>query len=332
MAASCQILEPSDETLNFCARTLGNGRLVAVPTETVYGLAANALDELAVRRIFEVKGRPFVDPLIVHLQDASMAESCACLNSRFHTLAKHFWPGPLTVLLHKRPKIPSIVTAGLPGVALRVPSHPVLQELLSRIDFPLAAPSANPFGYVSPTRPEHVRRTLGDRLSCVLDGGPCPHGLESTIVDLRNETKPAILRHGPLEKTRIEELLQHPLDDLSGYNSAGAQCSPGRLKKHYSPKTNIRLLEHGTSSEALNKRPPNADNAYILCRRPKVEADTSHVFWLSEDGDLATMAHNLFDLIQRLDDVGYKRLHLEEAPEEGIGRAINDRLRRAAAQ
>ncbi len=202
-----RILPFSEASLHLVCQALLEGFLVSIPTETVYGLAANALDPKAVREIFEVKGRPFIDPLIVHIASPAQAERFAYTNVLFHKIAHQFWPGPLTVVLSKKRIISDLVTAGQSTVALRCPGHPIMQAVLQKTELPLAAPSANPFGYISPTQPEHVSCIQDPKLKYILDGGPCEHGLESTIVDISDLNFVKILRPGPISRESIEACL-----------------------------------------------------------------------------------------------------------------------------
>ena len=304
-----------------------------MPTETVYGLAGNALDLNSVRKIFEVKGRPLIDPLIVHFSNLEAAEPHIESNDCVRRLAEAFWPGPLTMVVPKKNSIADIVTAGLPSVAIRVPRHPVFRQILERIDFPLAAPSANPFGYVSPTLAKHVQQTLGSRIKAILDGGPSELGLESTIIDLRNPEQPVILRHGPITESQISEVLQMQLTrHVDQANNEAAQSAPGLLTKHYSPKAKVRLLPHGDTRPLSEHTEPNASTTLVLNQKPSWYTTQHNIFWLSESGDLSEIAHNLFELIQRLDQQDVQQILIEQAPEQGIGQAINDRLRRAAAK
>ena len=302
-----------------------------MPTETVYGLAGNALNEASVRKIFAVKGRPLIDPLIVHFSNLESAEAHIKSNDSVRLLAAAFWPGPLTMVVPKKSSIPDIVTAGLASVAIRVPQHPAFRSILARLDFPLAAPSANPFGYVSPTRANHVAHTLGSRIQAVLDGGPCNFGLESTIIDLRNPEAPTILRHGPITEAQINETLNVKVASKTAATDDGsAQSAPGLLTKHYSPNTKATLLPHGEAT-TLNTAP--APSIAMVCnQKPDWHTGQPNIFWLSEDGDLKEIAHNLFELIQRLDQQDYEQMWIELANEAGLGQAINDRLRRAAAK
>ena len=320
---NCKILEPTKINLSHCANFLRRGELLGVPTETVYGLAGNALCDSTVRKIFGVKGRPFIDPLIVHFASIEEAILHADFNDQALALAKQFWPGALTLVLTKKSSIPDIVTAGLSSVAIRLPEHIVFRRLLEQVDFPLAAPSANPFGYVSPTRAMHVKTTMGDQISAVLDGGPCEHGLESTIVDLRNSNDPVILRPGPISPSKLDIKIAEA-SCISSDESA--QAAPGMLTQHYSPKARIKLFPHGTSADSSN-----SGDAIVYNSKPEKKAIQAHTYWFSENGDLREIAHNLFMLLQKLDRAGYKQLLVECAEQTDIGIAINDRLRRSAA-
>jgi L-threonylcarbamoyladenylate synthase len=327
MNHTCKILSPSTEHLGLCADLLREGEVIGVPTETVYGLAGNALNEFSVRKIFEVKGRPLIDPLIIHFSCIADAEAHVEFNERARELAARFWPGPLTLILPKKPSISDLVTAGLPSAAVRVPAHPIFRKLLQRVEFPLAAPSANPFGYVSPTLATHVYDTLGNRILAVLDGGACDHGVESTIVDLRDPDAPKILRPGPISAEELD--IQQTENNTSGspQSSTHAQTAPGMLTQHYSPKTPITLFESGTIAQEVH-----TNEAVIYNTKPNDPKPLTNIFWLSESGELTEIAHNLFMLIQKLDAENYTRLHVERASNQGIGIAINDRLSRAAAK
>jgi L-threonylcarbamoyladenylate synthase len=325
MPEHCKILAPNETNLDRVADLLRGGAVVGMPTETVYGLAGNALSEPAVRRIFEVKGRPLIDPLIVHFSSIEAAGAHVELNERARELAARFWPGALTLVLPKKPSIADLVTAGLPSVAIRVPGHPIFRSLLERLDFPLAAPSANPFGYVSPTLAAHVQTTLGERIPAVLDGGAAEHGVESTIVDLRDPKAPRILRPGPIS---AEDLGIEPAHTIGAPASSdgSAQAAPGMLSQHYSPHTPIALFDHGAQPDAVAP-----SEALLFNMKPSGHL-SENTFWLSESGDPREIAHNLFMLIQKLDGMGYSQLRVERAAHTGIGVAINDRLGRAAAK
>jgi L-threonylcarbamoyladenylate synthase len=236
-AAPAKIYRGSPRNLAALARRLRVGELVAVPTETVYGLAADAGNARACRAIFRAKGRPATDPLIVHIHSMAELGELAVPNTPARLLAAAFWPGPLTLVLPKRASVPDVVTAGRRSVAIRMPRHPLLRRLLKLTGRPLAAPSANPFGYVSPTTAEHVRSGLGRRIGHILDGGPARVGLESTIVDLRDPKAPRLLRPGMITRRQIEKVLRCKLAGLSGRSAkpGAAQIAPGQLARHYSP-------------------------------------------------------------------------------------------------
>lgn len=324
--------------LEFLAQILRSGGLVAVPTETVYGLAANALDAAACERIFEAKGRPAYDPLIVHVGSRRAADAIAEFNPAAETLAAQFWPGPLTLVLPKRSCIPDVVTSGRPTVAVRVPAHPMMRGLLERCGVPLAAPSANPFGYISPTTAAHVQAGLGDRIGHILDGGPCTVGVESTIVDMRNPADPVVLRPGGVS---LEELaaalgrpvrLHRPATTAAAVESPGAaqaELAPGMLERHYSPSTPLRLRTQPFSADELREPAPAV--ARVCFARPVLGA-APDVRFLSAEGETAEAARGLFSLLRELDRGGFDRIEIEPAPHDGLGVAINDRLRRAAAK
>lgn len=324
MTKRCNILKPTKANRLRCADYLRKGEVVGLPTETVYGLAGNALCETTVRKIFEVKGRPFIDPLIVHFDSLESASQHVDFGELAEELATRFWPGALTMVLPKRDSIPDIVTAGLPSVAIRVPAHPVFRSLLKELDFPLAAPSANPFGYVSPTCAEHVQATLGYRITAVLDGGACLHGVESTIIDLRTPGQPKILRPGPIS---AEELGIPTPTTVATTGKEAARIAPGMLTQHYSPRTPIQLFPHGDQPED-----PAPSAAVLYNSRPATNALHGNLFWLSENGDPVVVAHNLFLLLQKLDAGNYTELYVERAKDNGVGIAVNDRLTRAAAK
>lgn len=336
MRDSASILPPSEETLELCAELLRKDKLVAVPTETVYGLAGNSLRIEAVRKIFEVKGRPLVDPLISHFSHPDAVFEHTKESREARLLAEAFWPGPLTLVLPKKSTIPDIVTAGLPSAGVRVPEHQALRALLSKINFPLAAPSANPFGYVSPTRPSHVAETLGSKISAILDGGPSTHGIESTIVDLRLPESPKILRPGPITKEELERTLGIPVEAITAQQSQeiddSPQSAPGMMTKHYSPRTIVRIIEHGSVSPPTTPLARSNNVAILANKRPSKDAVADHIYWLSEDGALREASQNLFHLLQVLDNGEYDQIDVEAFPDEGIGHALNDRLRRAAAK
>ena len=326
-----EVHRPDPETIAWLADELRAGRLVAVPTETVYGLAAHGLDVAAVRRIFAAKGRPSTDPLILHVATSDAVEAFAELHDTARRLAAAFWPGPLTLVLKKHAVVPDVVTAGLDSVAVRVPAHPVTLELLRAFDGPLAAPSANPFGYVSPTTADHVLANLGSRIDHILDGGPCTVGVESTIVDVRDPERPRLLRPGGVPVERIEAVLGMPVARVEQQASAiTPQIAPGQLSRHYSPRTPVILHAPPLTAEVARALP--AGDAVLFLVRPRDATEAAGWRWLSESGDLDEAARNLYARIRELDELGFAAVHAELAPEGALGSALNDRLRRAAAR
>ena len=310
-------LVPADGAgIREAARALAEGRLVAFPTETVYGLGAVVTDDRAVARIFVAKRRPHHNPLIAHAADRAMAAGFAWLDERAERLADAFWPGPLTLVLPLKTGVPvsPLVTAGLSTVGVRVPAHPVARRLIEETGLPVAAPSANRSGRVSPTTAEHVLRDLGDAVDLVLDAGPCPVGLESTIVDLSEPDRARLLRPGGLSRERIEALIG-PLKGVDG----GPVRAPGLLGRHYAPRRPLRL----------GARRVAADEA-LLAFGPEPPAGARITLNLSPRGDLAEAAANLFAMLRRLDEAEVRAIAVMPIPAEGLGEAINDRLRRAA--
>jgi L-threonylcarbamoyladenylate synthase len=327
---AARIYRGTPRTLIRLARRLRAGELVAVPTETVYGLAANALDARACRKIFSAKGRPTTDPLIVHIHATRQLAELAEVNDAARQLIGKFWPGPLTLVLPKKSIVPAIVSAGLPSVAVRMPSHPLFRKLLKLAGVPLAAPSANPFGYVSPTTAQHVRDGLGRRIRHILDGGPARVGLESTIVDLRDPARPRLLRPGAVTRAELERALGQRVRLIGRDPARGrvreAQVAPGLLARHYSPRTPIVL--HATLAAPSNRAP---DEAWVLAAKPRGPG-APNVFWLDGRGELRGTARQLFATLRRLDDGRFKKIHIALARGGGLAEAINDRLRRAAAR
>jgi len=299
---------------------LMQGELVAIPTETVYGLAGNALNAEAVARIFEVKERPTFDPLIVHVPDwASVGRYASEVPPKAALLAENFWPGPLTLLLPKRQNIPSLVTSGLDTVGLRCPNHPLTRALLQQLDFPLAAPSANPFGYISPTSAAHVNAQLGNRIPYILDGGPCEVGIESTIVGFDGE-QTVVHRLGGITVEQIEEVVGPVSVHI---HSTSNPQAPGQLASHYAPRKPLLL----GSLPALLQAHAHRQVGILSFQTDYRHA---HQVVLSPAGNLREAAQKLFTALRELDGEDVDIILAERVPHEGLGRAINDRLQRAA--
>jgi len=317
-----QVLEASPEAVREAARIIRAGGLVAFPTETVYGLGADATNDLAVAAIFDVKGRPQFNPLIIHVRDEIQAAEIAVFDERAQTLAHKFWPGALTLVLKRRPdaKLSLVATAGLDTVAVRVPAHPVAQALLLEAGVPIAAPSANKSGYISPTLALHVLMQFKDRqgLNLIIDGGACPVGVESTILDLTSTT-PTLLRPGGVALEDLEAVLG-PIEVLEKQGEDGEISAPGQLQSHYAPSIPIRI----------NVKPEERERGESLLTfgpdMPKRAALN-----LSKSGDLREAAANLFIMMRALDMPGIRGIAVVPIPNVGLGRAINDRLNRAAA-
>lgn len=306
---------------------LKSGQLVGIPTETVYGLAGNALDPEAVALIFETKNRPSFDPLILH---TSALERVGDFVENFpeplRDLAEKFWPGPLTLLLPRKSIVPDLVTSGLDRVAVRVPNHPLTARLLTSLEFPLAAPSANPFGYISPTQALHVEAQLGDKIPYILDGGACQVGLESTIVGMEEE-QVVIYRLGGLDISEIEKVVgKVKVKDHSSSNPA----APGQLDSHYAPRKPFILGNIETL--IAQKKAEGVDFAVLSFSESFEGIPRERQIALSQSEDLHEAAQNLFAAMRKLDETDVEVILAELMPETGLGRAINDRLRRAAAK
>ncbi|HEY0864335.1 MAG TPA: L-threonylcarbamoyladenylate synthase [Lacunisphaera sp.] len=316
---------PTPANLRRLAGALQQGELVAIPTETVYGLAAHALDAKACRAIFTAKRRPANDPLIVHVLDLSHAEELADFNPAARRLARRFWPGPLTLVLPKKACVPGIVTSGGPTVAVRAPAHPLARRLLRLAKIPLAAPSANLFGYISPTTAAHVREGLGSRIPHILDGGASTVGVESTVLDMTNPRKPRVLRPGAVTAAQLGKFLRVKVHGAKARGARARQLAPGMLERHYSPRTPLRLGPPAAK--------PPADTAVIWLRRPRGPVP-GNVFWLSERGSLAEVARNLYAVLRRADAARFRQIRVEPLPADvsGLAAALNDRLKRAAAK
>jgi len=341
-APRTRIYRPTPRNLARLARLLRAGELVAVPSETVYGLAANAFDATACEKIFAAKARPKTDPLIVHICELAQLAALAHTGPIAQKLAKAFWPGPLTLVLPKTAAVPSIVTAGRSSVAVRMPQHPRFLELLKTCALPLAAPSANPFGYVSPTSAAHVKAGLGGKIPAILDGGPCSIGLESTILDARDEQSLRILRPGEISAAELSKVAGMPVEDFSPTNGRGGndpapnkgglrpQIAPGLLSRHYSPRARVVLYEKIPPRLASVAKP---DEALLYFQKPPADRirTEAELCWLTANNDQAEAARALFATLRTLDEKGFKTIHAELAPSGPLSTAINDRLRRASA-
>lgn len=312
-----------DKNIEKAARFLRTGETVAIPTETVYGLAANAYDASAVAKIFEAKNRPFFDPLIVHTHALDEVYRLVKeIAPPLLALAQKFWPGPLTLLLPKKDIIPDIVTAGLPNVGIRIPHQAATLELLKQLDFPIAAPSANPFGYVSPTTAQHVYDQLNGKIPYILDGGECKVGLESTIVGMQNNEL-TIFRIGGLSIENIEEIVGKVNVNIHHGDNPAA---PGMLSSHYATHKPIII---GNINENLIKFKANKIGI-ISFKNQFSEIDAKYCFTLSVNGSLNEAAQHLFAAMRALDNSDIEIILTEAFPDEGLGKAINDRLKRAS--
>ncbi len=311
-----------DTDLDLAAELLVDGQCVAIPTETVYGLAANALDKNAAAQIFKIKNRPDFDPLIVHVD--SMFSAMKWVKEFPHKaelLARRFWPGPLTLVLPKKKEIPYEVTAGLETVGLRVPQHDLTIQLLERLNFPLAAPSANPFGYVSPTSADHVFDQLWDKIPYILDGGEAQVGIESTIVGFEDGI-PVIYRKGAVTEEMIAEVCGEVRTQT---HSTSNPKAPGMLTSHYSPNADVEIITRSLRSIRENE-------GYIAWKELPKGMELKNKFILSPNGDLYEAARRLYAGLRLLDRKGLVRIFIELVPESGIGASINDRIRRSAAE
>ena len=324
-----KIKEASLKAITEAAEYITEGKLVAFPTETVYGLGANALDDKAVRKIFEAKGRPTFNPLIVHVPDLESAQELAEFNEIARSVADKFWPGSLTMILPRRKdsSVSEICTAGLDTIALRVPSHPAAQDLLRRAEVPIAAPSANRSGEPSPTAPIHVKDSLGDNVDFILAAGKCTVGLESTVLDV-SVNPPVILRSGGVTKENLQQIIPD-IEYIS--ETTSTPKSPGQTLKHYAPSVPVRLnaidLEEGEALLAFG----STKFIGVKTGGSAASLPESQIRNLSENGDLEEAASHLFAYLRELDQPQHKAIAVMNIPEKGIGVAINDRLYRAAA-
>jgi len=327
-----EVLSASTRDLERAAAALASGSLVAFPTETVYGLGGDAFNTSALAKIFEAKNRPRFDPLIIHIaaldslpRIVDEALLCETVKEKLSLLSDRLWPGPLTIILPKKPELPALATAGLSTAAVRFPSHPVAQKLIHLSTGAIAAPSANPFGYLSPTRAEHVKEQLGNRVDFIIDGGKTQVGLESTVLDL-TRSPATILRPGGTTREAIEALIG-PVDLFSGTPNE-APTSPGQLKSHYAPRTLLILHKRGEMSSIPISH--NEGRLYFSPPENINELPPERTRILSKTGNLGEAASNLFDMLHELDSLCLSPIRAEEAPGSGLGEAINDRLRRAA--
>jgi L-threonylcarbamoyladenylate synthase len=302
---------------------LEQGNVIGIPTETVYGLAGNAFDIEAVTKIFEVKNRPTFDPLIVHTNSVErLKDFVQYLPEKALLLAQKFMPGPLTLLLPKHESIPDLVTSGLDSVAVRIPNHALTLELLANLDFPLAAPSANPFGYISPTSAQHVEQQLGEKIPFILDGGECQIGIESTIIGFENE-EVIVFRKGGLAIEDIEKIVGKVIVNT---HSSSNPKAPGMLKSHYSPKKDLLIFDKKIFDKEIKKE----QIGYLAFQEYNINLPKNNQLILSEAGSYKEAAKNLFAFMRQLDAMEIEKIYVELLPEIDLGRAINDRLRRAA--
>jgi len=315
------IVRPSAETVARAATLIREGRLVGIPTETVYGLAADATNDMAIASLFAAKGRPRFNPLIIHIPDIGAAEAVAAFDDRGRALARRFWPGPLTLVLPRRADcaVSLLACAGLSTIAVRIPDHEVTLALLAAAGRPIAAPSANPSGTVSPTTAAHVAASMGDKVAMILDGGPCRIGVESTVLDL-SEGEACVLRPGAVSGDEIAAVIG-PL----GTAPAGGEArprSPGLALRHYAPSIPLRLNATGK---------PVREREALLAFGARPPAGYAAMKNLSPSGDVQEAAANLFAMLRTLDRAGFGGIAVMPIPETGLGAAINDRLRRAVS-
>ena len=315
----------SGKVIQQAFEILSNGEILAIPSETVYGLGADATSDSAISRIYKIKKRPHINPLILHVSNINMVEQFAETNTLFYSLSKYFWPGPLTILLEKQEHIPDLLTSGLPAVAVRMPNHPLTTALLKQLDFPLAAPSANPFGYVSPTSAQHVEDQLGTKIPYILDGGPCSIGIESTIIGFDEQEKPIIYRLGGKKIEDIEAVVGKVKLKI---NHSSDPMAPGMLKSHYAPSKRVIIGK----LDMLIERFKNQNFGIISFHKKFNEISEEKQIVLSPSKDLSEAARNLFSALRIMDQKNIDLILTEKFPEEGLGAAINDRLKRAASR
>lgn len=325
-----KIYRPTAMNIKRLGAMLAQGKLVGVPAETVYGLAADATNPDACAAIFEAKRRPAYDPLIVHVATIAQAKRLAEWNPVAERLAQQFWPGPLTLVLPKKDNVPDVVTSGLSTVAIRMPSHPLFKQLLRAAAVPLAAPSANPFGYISPTTAEHVREGLDGRIGAILDGGECPVGVESTIVKANVEGKVQLLRPGAISKTAIADSLGYSLGEIKRSRAGSASqkpAAPGQLLRHYSPKKPTKLWKR------FPKHMSDREAWVHFLNAEHGDPSAPHHFFLSRTGRGEDAAKNLYRVLRQLDCGRFEKINLERIPAiNPWAETLNDRMSRAAAR
>jgi L-threonylcarbamoyladenylate synthase len=309
--------------LNEAIEALINEEVIAIPTETVYGLAGNAFSEKALNKIFTLKNRPFYNPLIIHIKSIEYLENVAIeIPEIAMNLANTFWPGPLTLVLKKHPRISDIISAGKDTVAIRLPNHPMALALLEKLDFPLAAPSANPFGSISPTTAEHVLNYFKEEVNVILDGGECENGIESTIIGFDNN-QPLLYRYGSIS---LEEIESHVGKVITLTKNESNPPAPGMISRHYAPKTNTFLTDN--VSELLNSFEGKKIGLLLFNKEIITESDTIQEV-LSEQGEIKEAAKKLYAALHRLDKRNLDVIIAEKFPNNGLGKTINDRLERA---
>jgi L-threonylcarbamoyladenylate synthase len=319
-------VEKIGKSIHITKELLINKELVAIPTETVYGLAANAFEPTAVQKIYEAKKRPSFNPLIIHSHSLSAFEAWGIeIPNLVRQLAEKFSPGPITYVVKASAKIPGIVTAGTGTVGIRIPNHPLTLALLQELDFPLAAPSANPSTYVSPTTAQHVKDQLGEQVSYILDGGPCTIGLESTIVSFVNPT-PQLLRYGAITQTQIEEVIGK-IEDTVSLKDTDNPVAPGMLKRHYATNTPLYIEEFDVTKWAGKK------TIYLTHTKvPTKLAELTTIIALSYTNDLNEVASNLYSALRLADALNVEAIIVQPISQQDLGRTINDRLSRAISQ
>lgn len=319
-------LVSTEEAVDF----LGQDKVVAIPTETVYGLAANAFSETAVSRVFETKGRPSYNPLIVHIANYErLTDLVSSFPENAKILADKFWPGPLTLLLPKRDSVSDRITAGNPTVAIRMPSHPIAQDLLKKLDFPLVAPSANRFKHISPTKPSHVLDSLGAEVP-IIDGGECKLGLESTIVGFDDHGKPVVYRQGTISLESLQEVLPETYLLQQRSNAEESIVAPGMIKRHYAPNTPLKIVD--SIEKHLEEFGSKNKIGVIYPAHTKPYQLAAQTIALSREGDLNEIAEKLYAAFHQLDKQNLDYLVIERFENIGLGRTLNDKITRASSE